>query len=146
MNQTDFTQPNPIQPDPIQPNPIQPGSTAQPGIDPQAERGWGTIAHVVPLVAMVLSAGTLGFVGSLVVYLLYKDRGPFVRANAANSLNIQIMTAIALLVSLPLMLLLIGFLTFPLAIVVAFVYHVVGAIKANNGEWWSPPLVPRFVS
>ena len=37
------------------------------------------VAHVVPLAATVLSAGTLGFVGSLVVFLLYKDRGPFVR-------------------------------------------------------------------
>ena len=125
--------------------PGQPGYPVQPTIDPNAERGWGTVAHVVPLVATVLSAGTLGFVGSLVVYLLYKDRGPFVRANAANSLNIQIMTGIVLLVSFPLMLVLIGFVTYPLALMVAVVLHAIGAIKANNGEWWNPPLTPRFV-
>lgn len=115
-------------------------------IDPSAERGWGTIAHVVPLTATVLSAGTLGFVGSLVIYLLYKDRGPFVRANAANSLNIQIMTGIVLLLSFPLMLVLVGFLTYPLALVYAVAMHAVGSIKANSGEWWDPPLTPRFVS
>ena len=122
-----------------------PGTYASHPIDPSAERGWGTITHVVPLVATVASAGTLGFVGSLVIYLLYKDRGPFVRANAANSLNIQIMTGIVLLVSFPLMLLLVGFLTYPLALVYAVVMHVIGAIKANNGEWWDPPLTPHFV-
>ena len=106
----------------------------------------GAIAHGAPLVAMVLSAGLLGFVGSLVIYLMYKDRGPFVRAHAANSLNVQITTGIILLVSLPLMLVLVGFLTFALALVVAFVVHVLGAIKAYNGEWWNPPMTPHFVS
>ncbi len=122
-----------------------PQAHADRAIDPSAERGWGTISHVVPLVTTVLSAGTLGFVGSLVIYLMYKDRGPFVRANAANSLNIQITTGIVLLLSFPLMLLLVGFLTYPLALLYAVVMHAVGAIKANNGEWWDPPLTPRFV-
>jgi hypothetical protein len=54
----------------------------------------GTLAHAIPLVAMVVSAGFLGFVASLVLYVMYKDRGPFARENAANSLNIQITTGI----------------------------------------------------
>jgi uncharacterized protein len=114
-------------------------------MSPAQERTLASAAHWVPLVAMVLSAGTLGFVGSLVIYLMYKDRGPFVRAHAANSLNVQIITGIVLLISFPLMLLLIGFLTYPLALVFAFVLHVIGAVKANNGEWWDPPMTPRFV-
>lgn len=114
-------------------------------LDPAQERQWGMIAHLAPLVAMVFSAGTLGFVGSIVIYIMYKDKGPFVRAHAANSVNVQIMTAIVLLLSLPLMLLLIGFITFPLAILVAFVFHIIGAMKANGGQWWQPPLTPRFV-
>ncbi len=115
-------------------------------VSPDQERTWGMLAHLTPIVAMVLSAGLLGFVGSLVIYLLYKDRGPFVRQHAANSLNVQIMTGIVLLISFPLMLVLIGFATFALAFVVAFVLHIIGAVKANSGEWWTPPLTPRFVS
>lgn len=114
-------------------------------LNPQQERQWGMIAHLAPLVAMVLSAGTLGFVGSIVIYIMYKDKGPFVRAHAANSVNIQIVTGIVLLISFPLMLLLIGFATFPLAILVAFVLHIIGAAKANSGQWWQPPLTPRFL-
>jgi len=105
----------------------------------------GMLAHAIPLVAMVVSAGLLGFVASLVLYLIYKDRGPFARENAANSLNIQITTGIVLLVSIPLMLVLIGFVTFGLALVGAFVLHLIGAIKANRGEWWRPPMTLRLV-
>lgn len=109
------------------------------------ERTLGAAAHWVPLVAMVLSAGTLGFLGSLVLYLLYKDRGPFVRQHAANSLNVQIVTGIVLLISFPLMLVLVGFATYALALVFAFVLHLIGALKAHRGESWNPPMTPRFV-
>lgn len=125
-----------------QPNPY---AQHQSSISPSQERTLGTIAHGVPLIAMVLSAGLLGFVGSLVIYLMYKDRGPFVRAHAANSLNVQIITGIVLLVSIPLMFVLVGFVTYPLALVFAFVLHLLGAVKANKGEWWNPPMTPRFV-
>jgi uncharacterized Tic20 family protein len=105
----------------------------------------GTLAHAIPLIAMVVRAGFLGFVASLVLYLVYKDRGPFARENAANSLNIQITTGIVLLISLPLMLILVGFLTWGLALVFAFVLHLLGALKANRGEWWRPPMTLRLV-
>ena len=114
-------------------------------ISPNQERGLGALAHGVPLVAMVASAGLLGFVGSLVIYLMYRDRGPFVRAHAANSLNVQIMTGIVLLISIPLMLMLVGFVTYGIALVVAFVLHLMGTMKAHRGEWWNPPMTPRFV-
>src|SRR3954469_22818772 len=122
------------------PDPHAPGS-----VSPSEERTMGTLAHAIPLVAMVVSAGFLGFVASLVLYVMYKDRGPFARENAANSLNIQITTGIVLLVSLPLMLVLVGFVTWGLALVFAFVLHLLGALQANRGEWWRPPLARRLV-
>lgn len=124
--------------------PLPPQYAAQP-LSPTEERNLGMVAHLVPAVLLTLSAGTLGFVGSLVIYLMYRDRGPFVRAHAANSLNVQIITAILLIVSTVLMTVLIGFLAYPLVIVVATVIHVIGAVKANNGEWWTPPLTPTMV-
>ncbi len=109
------------------------------------QRTVGVIVHAVPAAALVLSAGTLGFVASLVIYLVYKDRGEYARRQAANSLNIQIVTGILLLLSLPLMLVLVGFVTYGIVIVWATVLHVVGAVRASNGQWWNPPLTPRFV-
>ena len=119
---------------------------ARPGeVSPGEERTMGMLAHAIPLVAMVVSVGFLGFVASLVIYILYKDRGPFARENAANSLNVQITTGIILLVSLPLMLVLVGFVTWGLALVFAFVLHLIGALKANSGQWWRPPFTLRLV-
>ena len=115
------------------------------GVSPSEERTMGMLAHAIPLVAMVVSAGTLGFVASLVLYLIYKDRGPFVRENAANSLNVQITTGIVLLISIPLMFVLVGFATYALALVFAFVLHLIGALKANSGQWWRPPFTLRLV-
>lgn len=138
---------HPQTPPPHQPPAQQappPGYAPTP-MSPTEERNLGMIAHLVPAVLLPLSAGTLGFVGSLIIYLIYKDRGPFVRAHAANSLNVQIITAIALLLSSVLMIVLVGFLLYPLVIVVATVIHVLGAVKANNGEWWTPPLTPQLV-
>ena len=31
------------------------------------------------------------------------------------------------------------------AFVIAGVLHVIGAVKAYNGEWWNPPFTPQFV-
>jgi uncharacterized Tic20 family protein len=114
-------------------------------VSPSEERTMGMLAHAIPLVAMVISAGALGFVASLILYLIYKDRGPFARENAANSLNVQITTGIVLLVSIPLMFVLVGFLTFAAALVGAFVLHLLGALKANRGQWWRPPMTLHLV-
>ena len=115
-------------------------------MSPQDERTWGALAHGAALVAMILSAGFLGFLGSFAVYVIHKDRGPFVRAHAANSINVQITMFIWIVISIPLILLLgLGFLTLIAAPFVAGLLHLIGAIKAYNGEWWNPPLTPRFV-
>ncbi|MEO6019093.1 MAG: DUF4870 domain-containing protein [Knoellia sp.] len=125
--------------------PGQPAAYGQQVLDPAQQRQWGMLSHLVPLIAMVLSAGLLGFVGSLVIYVMYKDRGDFVRQHAANSLNIQIITGIVLLISFPLMLILVGFATYFIALAFAFVLHILGALRANEGKQWTPPMTPRFV-
>lgn len=114
-------------------------------MSPQEEKTWGMAAHGIALAATVFSGGFLSFVAALVMYLVVKDRGPFVRAHTANALNVQIIVGIVFLVSLPLMLVLIGFFTFAAAWVFAVIVHIIGIVKANNGEWWDPPMTPKFV-
>lgn len=133
------------QPAPSQAYPGQPTAYGQQVLEPAQQRQWGMFAHLIPLIAMVLSAGVLGFVGSLIIYVMYKDRGDFVRQHAANSLNIQIITGIILLISIPLMFVLVGFATYGIALVVAFILHIIGALRANEGQQWTPPMTPRFV-
>jgi uncharacterized Tic20 family protein len=112
---------------------------------PNDERTAGMAAHGVALAATVFSGGLLGFVAALVMYLVFRDRGPFVRHHTANALNVQIIVGIVMLVSIPLMFVLIGFVTFAAAWLFAVIVHIIGAVKANNGEWWTPPMTPTFV-
>ena len=131
----------------VQPPPAY--SPQQAPLSPADERTWGMLSHVIGGTAMVLSGGFLGFVGSLVIYLMYRDRGPFVRAHSANSLNVQITAAIGFLVGWLLTITLIGaIIGIPILIAVfiwAVVVHIIGAVKANNGEWWTPPMTPTFI-
>lgn len=134
----------------------QPPPAAGPGyavapapMKPTDERTAGMAAHAITLGTTVLSSGTLGFVCALVMYLVFRDRGPFVRSHAANALNVQITAAIALVIGIVLTITIIGaIIGIPLmiaAVIWAIVMHIIGAVKANNGEWWSPALTPQFV-
>lgn len=135
--------------------PQQAYRTPPAAMSPQDERTWGAVSHAGAVVAMICSAGFLGFIASIAVYVIHKDRGPFVRAHAANSINIQISMFIWLVVAtvvyvvLGVLTLGIGFVVllpvFAVPLVIAGVLHVIGAVKAYNGEWWSPPLTPAFV-
>ncbi|MEP6651220.1 MAG: DUF4870 domain-containing protein [Lapillicoccus sp.] len=121
-----------------QPQPAQP-------LSPAEERTWATLTHAISAIAMVVSAGTLGFVASLVIYLVYRDRGPFVRAHAANAVNVQLTALIGLIFSGVLMIVLVGFFLYPLVVVAAVVIHVIAAMRANAGEWYNPPFTIRFM-
>jgi uncharacterized Tic20 family protein len=119
------------------------GSTA---MSADQERTWATVSHAVAGAAMILSAGTLGFVAALVIYLVYKDKGPFVRQHAADAVNIQLNALLWFIVGGILVLILVGFAVLAVVPIVATVLHVIGAIKAYNGEVHWSPLTIRFVS
>ncbi|MGL5865848.1 MAG: DUF4870 domain-containing protein [Dermatophilaceae bacterium] len=134
-----YPPPAPAYPPPAQAYP----ATAAP-LDPTQERQWGMLAHIIGGVGFATTA-VGGFIGTLVVYLIYKDRGPFVRAHAANSLNVQITTFIGLVVGVITAFFIIGFFILLAVAVWTVVVHIIGAIKANNGEWYDPPLAITFV-
>lgn len=139
-----FDQQPGYQPPQPYPTPYQsPGAVSGLSVE---DRNLGTIAHITPLVLMLVSGGLAGFIGSLVVYLYAKDRGDAARRYASSALNVQITVSIAAAISYVLMIVLVGFLTLPMVIVFGIVVHVLGAIKANKGESFDPPLTFKFVS
>lgn len=128
-------------------NPYAPPTPSTTQLTPQEERSWSIGVHVVTGAAMVLSAGTLGFVAALVVYLMYKDRGPFIRHHAANALNIQLAAllwcvAVAIFGVLTIG---VGWLLFAVIPFVAGALHLLGAFAASRGQWTNPPLTIRFI-
>lgn len=127
------------------PSPYLAGAATSTPPSPTEERTWAMLAHAVPGVAFVLSAGTLGFVASIVIHLVHKDRGPFLRLHTANSLNVQLTFVVLMAVALPLMLVLVGFVIAAFAYALVLFVHCVGAVKAWNGEPYRPRFTIPFV-
>jgi uncharacterized Tic20 family protein len=122
-----------------------PAATPAAPLSPEQQRTWAIAAHAIAGAAMILSAGTLGFVAALVIYLVYKDRGAFVRQYAANAVNIQLNALLWAIVGVILALVLVGFLVLAIVPIWATVLHLVAAIKASQDETHWSPLTIRFV-
>lgn len=101
------------------------------------EKTMALLAHVLPVVA--------GFMGPLIIYLVKKDESPFIRKHAAEALNFQISATIYALVSIPLIFIVIGIFTLMAIGVMAIVFAIIGAVKANEGGFFKYPLTIRLV-
>ncbi len=88
----------------------------------------------------------VGFWGPLIIYLISKPEQRFARHHAAEALNFSITLTIALIVSGLSMLLLIGFVLFPIVLIAGLVFHIIAAVAANRGEWYRYPINLRLVS
>jgi uncharacterized protein len=123
--------------------PPAPAYTGQvPAMSESDERMWGMFAQLSPFVGALVG---LPFLGPLVVFLIYKDRSPFVRRHALESLNFQLTLLIGYIISAVLMLVLIGFFTAAVIAIASIVLQIVAAVAANRGEDYRYPLTIRFV-
>lgn len=107
------------------------------------ERTAATLAHLSTIIAMVVSLGWLSFVGPLVVWLVYKDRSPFVRNAAAGSFNFNIwawvITIVGWLLAFTVIGLPISFILWAVAVVMTLWCHIKGAVLAQRGELYTYP-------
>lgn len=123
-------------------NPYQ--SAAQP-MSPSDQRLWSTLLHVGGAVANLFSLAGFGWVLGLVGYFILRERGPFVRDHSTNELNFQLTILLATIIGWVTTLLLIGFLVLAAAWVIAIVFGIIAAVKADKGEFYTYPIAIRFV-
>ena len=136
-------QPQQPQPNvPPQPHPQQNYGVAPHPMSQQDEKTWATLVHLAPFLAAMVG---IPFLGPLIVFLVFKDRGPFVRFHAAQALNFQIIITIAFWVFGVLSFVLIGIPFLILTAIAWVILSIVAAIKANNGEWYRYPMTPELV-
>ena len=136
-------EPRPQQPYGAQPPP--PGQNPGYGQGPQATvspsdaRMWSLFAH--------LGGTFLSFLVPLVIYLVFKDRDPFVRCHSAKALNFHITLFIVYVVSIPLIFVFgLGLFTMLAAWVCAMVFSIIAAVTANDGRPYTYPLVPQMIT
>ncbi len=105
--------------------------------EPQGDTTLAALAHASALVA--------SFLGPLLFLILADEGDDLVEQNAKNSLNFQIIMAIAFAISFALTFVLIGLLLLPLVGIIDFILVILATIKANDGEVYSYPFTPSIV-
>lgn len=129
-----------------------PGGRGPSPMTPADETTWSTVAHLSWLAGSLVGLPVLG---PLVLWLVLRERGPFVRHHTAEALNLQlsvllyglgvavvggILSLVTFGVFAPVWALAGGVL-----VVVAVVLTVLGAVAASRGQWYRVPLTVRFV-
>lgn len=137
-------QPYSGQPAPPPPPPPPPGYSqgygqqSQAPVSPSDARMWSLFAQ--------LGGIFFSFIPALVIYVIYKDRDPFIRRHSAQALNFQIFVLIGYAISFVLTFILIGILTFLVLGVAAIVFPILAAVAANKGEQYTYPFIPQLVT
>ena len=101
------------------------------------------LAHLSPIIALVLSAGWLSFLGPLIAWLIWRDRGGLVRTAAATSFNFNITIWLAMVIG---WICVFTIILIPVALILFFVpgilqviFSILGAMKASRGEAFRYP-------
>ncbi len=118
------------------PPPPVPSAGPQPMSDSDA-RLWAMLGQ--------LSGIILGFIGPLIVMLVFGPRNAFVKKESTEALNFQITVLIAYLVSFVLMFVVIGIFLFLAVWILSVVFCVIAGVKNNEGTEYRYPLCIRFV-
>ena len=110
------------------------------------DKQWASFAHL---------GGILGFLPSLIIWLIFKDRGPKTNVEAKEALNFQITAAIAqvavFIINAILTAVTLGFWALiswilPLAVwVVSLIWSIMGFQKVNAGGSYRYPIAIRFI-
>ncbi len=107
------------------------------------EKQMGMFCHLAAFAGMVIPFGSI--IAPLVIWQMKKDESEYIDFHGKESLNFQITMAIALLISMVLMFVLIGFLLVPALVVFELVMIIIAAIKANDGVRYQYPFNFRFI-
>lgn len=113
------------------------------------ERIFAVAAHLSAIVAMIVSAGWLSFVGPLIVYFLARGRSSYVREAAAGSFNfnlwVWLITVIGWICNFTVILAPVGWVLWGIAALLAVVCHVWGALRALRGKTFRYPAQIRIL-
>jgi len=120
-----------------EPKPTTQPSGSADGDVSQDARTFGMLAHLLGLFT--------GFLGPLIIWLIKKDEHWFIDDQGKEALNFQIMVNIGYVVSIPLTLLCVGYLTLLALWVLSLVFSILGAVAANKGETYRYPLNIRII-
>ena len=86
-----------------------------------------------------------GFIPSLIVWLMNKDKPGWLTDQCREALNFQITVMIAYLASWVLIFIIIGLFLFFIVLILSLVFGIIGAIKSSQGISYRCPLAIRLL-
>ena len=110
----------------------------------QDEKTWAMVCHLLALLAYT-GVPLANLVGPLVVWLLYKDKMPFVDDQGKEVVNFQISVLIYALICIPLVFVVVGFFLALVLVIFHIVVTIIGAVKASQGIAYRYPLCIRLI-
>jgi uncharacterized protein len=135
-------------------NPI--GTAAQ--LSPAEEKQWAILTHVLGIF--------FGFISAIVIYVLFKDRGPFIRAHAITEWNLQLTMLILQFLGFALSfssffssfgaqysgsaappslgLFFVGYFLLIGLRVLSTIFGIIASVAANRGNYYRYPIAFRF--
>ena len=130
--------------------PGQPQYAAGAPMSPQDEKQWAMFGHLGSIAWVV----GLGWLGPLIVYLMYKDRSAFVRQESKEALNFQILMTIisvggsilvGILTVITFGIASILYLAVAAAPLLGIIFGIVGGVRVNAGGSYRYPFNWRIV-
>lgn len=121
------------------------GMQSQPPMPLQTsgQKQTGMFLHLSQLLNFIIPFG--GVVAPILIWQFKKDEIPALDAHGKMVTNWVISAAIYGVVSAVLCIVLIGFLGLAALFIMGIVFPIIGAIKANNGEFYEYPLTIKFL-
>jgi uncharacterized Tic20 family protein len=107
------------------------------------QKQMGMFLHLSQLLNIVLPPA--GIVVPIILWQIKKDEMPALDAHGKMVVNWLISSLIYFVASLVLIIVLIGILGLIALGIMSVVFPIIGAIKANNGEFWEYPLTIKFL-
>ena len=105
----------------------------------QENKTMAMLAHLLGIVT--------GFIAALVIWLINKDKPgmDFANDQAKEALNFQITMAIGWIAASALAFVLIGFLLYPVLLIVNLIFCIMAGMKANEGVAYRYPFALRLI-
>ena len=100
------------------------------------DKQWAGFAHL---------GGILGFLPALIIWLIFKDRGPKTNVEGKEALNFQITLIIGYIIGAILSLVLIGTIITLAVWVVGIIFSIIGFTKVNAGGSYRYPFALRLI-
>jgi uncharacterized Tic20 family protein len=117
--------------------PGYPQYAGQAPVSESDEKLWGLLCHI--------SIPFIGFIGPLIVYLVYKDRSPWLKDTSTEGLNFSILYTVASVVCSILIPLLIGAILLPIVFIAALIFCILAAVAANRHDLYRYPVNWRLI-